>query len=175
MLEEWLLTSWEAAGLVLLTAPAIYLTTIALTRLNGLRSFAKMSAFDFAMTIAIGTLLSSTLATGRPPLLQGMLALAALFAMQHGVARLRIASPRFRSGVDNRPLLLMRDGEPQFANLRRARVSEADLWGQLRAANVLDPTHVRAVVLETTGDVSVLHSTDDARHLDARLLTGVRT
>ncbi len=175
MTRDWLLTTWEAVALVLVSAVAIYATVIVLTRLNGLRSFAKMSAFDFAMTIAVGTLISSTLATGSPPLLQAIVALAALFGLQFGVARLRIGSSRFKATVDNSPILLMRGGEMLRENMSAARITEGDLWGQLRAANVLDPREVRAVVLETTGDVSVLHTADDTAHLDARVLTGVRS
>ena len=36
-------------------------------------------------------------------------------------------------------------------------MARSDLVAKLREANVLDLKQVRAVVLETTGDVSVLH------------------
>jgi uncharacterized membrane protein YcaP (DUF421 family) len=174
MAEDWLLTTWTHAGLVLLSAGIIYATVIALNRLNGLRSFAKMSSFDFAMTIAVGTLLASALAASDPPVARAMVGLGALFGLQYGVAQLRMLSPRFKQAVDNRPLLLMRDGEMLVENMRRARISETDLWSQLRSANVMQPAHVSAVVLETTGDVSVLHRAGSDVPFDPRLLTGVR-
>lgn len=173
MIDAWLSTSWERAALVLLGAVIIYSTVIALNRLVGLRSFAKMSAFDFAMTVAVGTLLASALVTEDPPVLQAMVGLVALFALQFLVARLRLDWGLFKRTVDNDPLLLMRDGEMLRDNMRRARVSEMDLWSQLRAANVTRPEAVFAVVLETTGDVSVLHG-PDREAFDDRLLTGVR-
>lgn len=171
MAQEWLLTSWTEVGLVLLSAPIVYGALILLTRVNGLRSFAKMSAFDFATTVAVGTLLSSTIATGSPPLLQALTAFGVLFAMQYAVARLRLRSSGFRDAVDNAPLLLMRDGEMLPDNMASARITEVDLRSRLRAANVLGLSDVRAVVLETTGDVSVLRGEGP---LDERLLEGVR-
>lgn len=42
-------------------------------------------------------------------------------------------------------------------NMRKARVTESDLWSKLREANVLNLNQVRAVVFEATGDISVLH------------------
>jgi len=57
MLEQWMLTTWPKVGLVFLSAAGIYAAVIACTRISGLRSFSKMSSFDFAMTIGIGTLL----------------------------------------------------------------------------------------------------------------------
>ncbi len=154
---------------VLVAAVAIYVWVIAVTRLAGLRSLATMSAFDFAMTVAIGSIIAST-ALGSVPLASGLLAIALLYLAQVTVSLLRRATSIERV-VDNTPLLLMRDGEVIDDHLATARMTEADLRSRLRGANVLRPEQVHAVVLETTGDVSVLHG--DAP-LDPRMLEGVR-
>ncbi|MEX2446644.1 MAG: YetF domain-containing protein, partial [Dehalococcoidia bacterium] len=59
--------------------------------------------------------------------------------------------------------------------LRAARIAETDLWTQLRTAGVTAVDEVVAVVLETTGDMSVMQAPSGRRHeVDARLLAGVR-
>lgn len=63
-----------------------------------------------------------------------------------------------------RPARFLHDG------LRRSRVSIDDVKAKLREANVLRYDQVQAVVLETTGDISVLHG--DGR-VDLDLLSGV--
>ena len=174
MLADWLLTGWREAALALLSAPLVYAAVIAVTRLNGLRSFAQMSAFDFATTVAVGTLLSSSIATGQPSVLQALVVLAALFTLQNTVARLRVRWRWFSDSVDNRPLLLARDGRLLRANMAAGRITEADLWAQLRHARVMHLSDVAAVVLETTGTISVLHDPAARGPLDERLLFGVR-
>ena len=62
--------------------------------------------------------------------------------------------------MDNDPLMLMEGNKIYYENLKKARVTESDLRGKLREANVIQLSEVRAVVFETTGDVSVLHSPD---------------
>ena len=57
--------------------------------------------------------------------------------------------------------------------MRRARVTKADVIGKLREANVLRLEEVRAVILEVTGDISVLHGDPD-EGVDDLLLEGVR-
>lgn len=168
MLADWLWTSWEQAGLVLLSAVIMLVAVIAIIRVVGLRSLSKMSSFDFAVTVAIGSILASTVATSTP-VANGALAVAALLGIQAGIAFLR-RTTNFGSVVDNVPVLLMRDGEFVPAALTRCRVTEADVVAKLREANALDLTCVRAVVLETTGDISVLHGNDA---LDDLLLDGV--
>jgi uncharacterized membrane protein YcaP (DUF421 family) len=76
--------------------------------------------------------------------------------------------------VDNEPLVLMAGDRILRDNLNKSRVTENDLWAKLREANVLDPQEVRAVVLETTGDISVLHGQPDRVALHPCLLRGVR-
>ncbi len=144
------------------------IAVILLVRLNGLRSFSKMSSFDFALTVACGSILATMMTTSENPW-PGLIALVTLFAMRHLISRLRIASAFIEDLSDNEPLILAYDGKILHDNLRRSRVSEAELYAKLREANALHLNEVRAVVLETTGDVSVLHGKD----IDATLLRDV--
>lgn len=139
---------------VIASALLVYLAVILATRIVGLRSFSKMSAFDFAMTVAIGSILASV-ATGSVGLVEGLLAIASLFALQFSLAWLRQRTD-VMGIVDNRPLLLMHGATILHEHLRRSRVTEADLRAKLREAGILRLDQVHAVVLETTGDVSVL-------------------
>lgn len=52
---SWITTTGTAVLMVVLSALGIYLTLVLFTRLAGLRSFSKMSSFDFAITVGIGT------------------------------------------------------------------------------------------------------------------------
>lgn len=170
----WITTTATAAGMVLLTALGIYLSVMILTRVAGLRSFAKISSFDFAVTVAIGSLIASTIITEDPPLLQAMVGLAALYALQMAVAVLRQKSTAVRKTVDNAPLLLMDGDRVLEENLRKARVTKDDLRGKLREANVLRRSEIRAVVMEATGDVSVLHGDPEGDRLEPEILRNVR-
>lgn len=173
LIEDWILAPAAHIPMVLLSFVAVYAWIILLTRITGVRSFAKMSSFDFAMTIAIGSLFATTIVNPEPPLARSLVAFAALFGGQWLVAQLRIRSDGAREVVDNSPILVMRDGVMLKGNMRRAEIAETDLVAKLREANVLHFGQVRAVVVETSGDVSVLHASDDTP-LAPALLEGVR-
>tara|TARA_R110002049_G_scaffold302713_2_gene496073 strand:- start:14711 stop:14998 length:288 start_codon:yes stop_codon:yes gene_type:complete len=77
--------------------------------------------------------------------------------------------------ISNSPLLLMKDNEILERNLKHARIEKSQLLAKLREANVTKFDQVLAVVLESTGDISVLHkSTDDNIQIDTDILEGVR-
>jgi len=97
-------------ALLLSTVAIFWIITV--VRIVGLRSFTKMTAFDFVVTIAIGSLLvGASQATPWTAFLQAALAMASLPGIQYLVARLRRTSDRFEAAVQNSPVLLMRDGE----------------------------------------------------------------
>lgn len=174
-MQEWFWTSWEAALGVVLSTVGVFVSVIVLTRLTGLRSFSKMSSFDFAMTVAVGSLVATAIATASPPLLQVVVALGSVFGLQKLVALLRQRWGFFEHLVDNEPLLLMAGPRILYQHLRLAEVTEDDLRAKLREANVLNFDEVQAVILETTGDISVLHCAEaEDRPLDLDLLENVR-
>lgn len=172
--SAWLDLRWEEAVVVLVSVALLYAAVIGLTRLMGLRSFAKMSAFDFTTTVAIGSLFGTAVATRDPSVAVALVAFAGLFAVQKAMAFVRKRTRAVERLVDNEPLLLMDGPEILHENLRRSNVTEDDLRAKLREANVLTWDQVRAVVLETTGGISVLHTDDPDTRLEPELLENVR-
>lgn len=168
---DWITTSGSAMVSMCLTAIVIYVALLLFTRLSGLRSFSKMSSFDLAITVTVGSILASTILSKTPSLLTGVLALALLYAIQYGVATCRRMSAQTERIIDNEPLVLMAGSEILSANLDTARVTEGDLNSKLRMAGISRYDEILAVILETTGDVSVLRR---GKSVDASLFKDVR-
>tara|TARA_R110000787_G_scaffold32083_13_gene84832 strand:+ start:1004 stop:1504 length:501 start_codon:yes stop_codon:yes gene_type:complete len=157
-----------------LRAAAVITAIILLYRLQGLRSFSKMSGFDFAITVSIGSVLAGAVTTPKTHLYIFLLALASLFAVQIIIARLRVASVTVQNGIDNAPLLVMENGRALPDNLRKAGMTSSDLRAKLREANAYNLDQVRAVIMETTGDVSVLHGPKDGPDISDEILSDVQ-
>lgn len=173
-MADWFTAPPFTLAAIALTAAGVYVGVLLYTRLAGLRSFAKMSSFDFAMTVAIGSMVASSVLTATPSLPQALVAIGMIYLLQIVVGQARQRWPWVQHAIDNEPLLLM-DGPTMLReNMRKGRVTEDDLWAKLREANVLDIGQVRAVVMETTGDITVLHGEAGGTPLQPQLLTGVR-
>jgi len=170
-MEKWFEASSTSLLAICLTAIGIYLAIILFTRIAGKRSFSKMSSFDFAMTVAIGSILASTILSKSVSLLQGIVGLAAVYVLQITAAMLR-RYKFIQKAIDNKPLLLMFGQQILHENLKKARVTESDLKGKLREANVIQLSQVKAVIFESTGDISVLHASEEMK-LEDYLLEGV--
>lgn len=168
MIDTWLGTTATELWLVVVSTTFILVVAIAVIRASGLRALSKMSSFDFIVTLALGSTVA-TVAVTPASVWAGAAASASLLGLQWVVAKLRR-----RTGVDhivdNRPKLLMVGPDMIEENLRATRVTHDDVVARLREANVTRLDRVLAVVMETTGDISVLHGDGP---LDDALLRGV--
>lgn len=171
---DWIYQSSDPIAETLGGVILMFVAVIIFTRIIGLRSFAKFSTFDFAFTVAIGSAVAAVL-TSSTTVAHGSTAIFGLLFLTAAIAYLQRKSEAFNQMISNKPLLLM-DGQTILDdNLKAARVDKSQLIAKLREANVLKFEQVRAVVLETTGDISVLHVSEDSDcELEDRLLDNVR-
>ncbi len=158
----------------MLSALIAYVAVILFTRLNGLRSFSKMSSYDFAMTVAIGSMIAATVVNKKIMWLEGTVGLGTIYLLQHAASRMRLWFNWFEEAVDNTPVLLMVNGTILEENLKKNKITSEDLYAKLREANVLKLEQVQAVILETTGSISVLHAEDPHTKIDMEILGGVK-
>lgn len=172
---EWIFDTSDPLLETMMGSLMIFLIIILLTRIIGLRSFAKFTVYDFAFTIAIGSIISSTL-TSSTSIVHGSVAISSLLFLTYIFSTLQKKFPALSSAISNKPLMLMRGNQVLEENLKHARIEKSQLIAKLREANVSQLNQIQAVVLETTGDISVLHkpADKDDQSIDSLILEGVR-
>ena len=164
----------QDAFLIILSVLGIFTIVIILTRVFGLRTFAKMSSFDFASTIAIGSILASIILNRDYSLLKGGLALLSIIGFQTLFSLLVRKNDWFKQIFTNKPQLIMWEGKILHSALKRCNIDTTDLIAKLREANVHEFNEVKAVVFESTGDISVIHN-DKNKEVAPQLLIDVDT
>lgn len=133
-----------------------YVSLIVLLRMTGKRTLSKMNAFDFVVTVALGSTLATILLSKDVTLAQGVLALALLIGLQFVITWCSVRVRWVRRLVTGEPSLLFYQGELLQDALRRARVTEDEVRAAVRSAGLPALDDVEAVVLETDGSFSVI-------------------
>lgn len=172
-MADWLTMDIWKLGAIGVSVMLTVMALIGLNRLFGLRSFSKLSGFDFAITVAFGSVLAGTVMAEDPPVAQGAAALFFLFALQSLIAFARTHWSWARTLVNNEPRLVWHDGNFLTDHMKKAQITRSDIIAKMREANALRMEDVLAVVVETTGDISVLHGTGDDRSIDPDIMDGV--
>lgn len=167
-MPDFLFQNWGILARTLVVGVASYVALIAILRISGKRTLAKMNAFDFIVTIALGSTLASVLLSPDVALAEGVLALALLVGLQFVTAWASTRFPRVKRVVTAEPTLLVLRGEILRGALRRERVAEMEVHQAARQQGFASLGDVEALVLESDGTFSVLgKGATDASTLDA--------
>lgn len=158
--QAWFSIEWQQVLGIILSVIGFYFCLILFTRITGLRSFSKLSSYDLAMTVGIGSILASTVLSKSTSLLQGILAIGMLFLLQSVVSIVRRKFKPIKALIDNQPIILMAHGEYYWDNLKEAKLSTNDIKQVLRKNGIKSKSEVFAVIMETTADMSVIKNND---------------
>lgn len=84
-MAQFVFSDAAALARTVLIGIAAYAALIAILRVSGKRTLSKMNAFDFVVTVALGSTLATILVDTSVTLAQGALALALLVALQFAI------------------------------------------------------------------------------------------
>ena len=90
---------------------AAYVGLILLLRISGKRTLSKMNAFDFIVTVALGSTLATVLLSKDIALAQGLLAFAVLIGLQFIITWTSVRISFVRKIVTGEPTLLLHRGQ----------------------------------------------------------------
>ena len=150
--------SWSDLLRILAVGAAAYVTLVALLRVSGKRTLAKLNAFDLVVSVALGSTLATILLSSDVSWSEGATALVVLAGLQYLVARVTTWLPGGRSVVTSEPTLLLEDGRPLEDALHQQRITMSELRQAVRSTGSGDLSAVAAVVLESDGSLSVISS-----------------
>jgi uncharacterized membrane protein YcaP (DUF421 family) len=153
---DWFFDGWTAPLRVLVVGASAYLVLILLLRISGTRTLSKMNAFDFVVTVAIGSTLATVLLSKGTAWVEGVTALALLIFLQWLITWLSTRSTLVTRLIKAEPVLLVREGRLLHQAMHRSRVIEADILQAVRQQGKGSIDEVAAIVLETDGSFSVI-------------------
>jgi uncharacterized membrane protein YcaP (DUF421 family) len=148
-----------------------FITVVMVVRWTGKRSIANLAPFDLTMVIMIGEVAAIPVADLEVDMLHGVLPVVLLGGLHVLITTVAILSKRFERWTEGAPTLLIKDGKVLMRNLRRERVSMADLMTALRLKEISHPSEVKEAWIEHAGGISVLrdrqHQAATPEDLDA--------
>ena len=146
-----------AGGLGWVAVKAVLLFSVAVIglRLGERRTLAQLSAFDFAVAVAIGAIIGRGATASDTSFATSAVALVTLLVAHRVVAIGRRYSRVVRL-IDHPPRVLVARGELQGRELARAGLTAADVYALLRENGVADLGQVGYLLYEARGTVTVV-------------------
>jgi uncharacterized membrane protein YcaP (DUF421 family) len=147
--------SWTSLGTVLLTGLVAYAALVLFLRVSGKRTLSKMNAFDFVVTVAMGSTLASTILSDTP-VAEGVAALGLLIVLQYVITWASVRSEKVQGVIKSQPTIVYARGEFLAEAMMRERVTTEEVRNAAREQGIASLNGIAAVVLETDGSFTVL-------------------
>ena len=144
----------------------IYVFLIAGLRLLGKRELGQMSLYDLVLIVILGNAVQNAMINNDNTLGGGVVAAVVLLAMNRALNAVLVRSKRLERVLVGEPVLIVHDGHPLRARMKRQGISQEQLDAALREHGIDDVSSVRMAVLEVDGSISVVPN--DARVLKSR-------
>lgn len=133
----------------------MYLVVVAALRVMGKRQLGEMEPSEFVTAIIISELAAMPIVETDKPILHAVAAVAVLMLLEIGLSLLMFKSKLAKKLLCASPSVLIKDGKPQYDQLRRNRVTMDELREELRIMGITDLSKVKVAMLESNGKLSV--------------------
>lgn len=152
----WFFNTWSDIVRVLVLGIAGYIALIFFLRVSGKRTLSKLNAFDFVITVALGSTFGSFILSKDISLSEGLTGLAVLIWLQHMISWLTVRSDFIKGVIRGEPTLVYYNGEYLKDAMKRSRVVESEIEQSVRNEGHANLEDVGAVILETDGSFSII-------------------
>lgn len=147
---------WEPLLRTIVVGTLTYISIIFILRISGKRTLAKMNAFDFVITLALGSAYGRILTAKQVSVAEAITTFALLALLQFIVSSLENKSRWFYQLVTSQPTLLYYRGRFLDKAMRKQRVRKESLLGTVRKKKYSSLEEVEAIILETDGSLSII-------------------
>lgn len=153
--------SFESIKEIFIISGLIYVLIIAVLRSSGKRTLLELTAFDFLVTLTIGSIVATTILSEDTTLADGMTALLTLVLIKFIISKANIHLRFVSKILKSSPTLLYHDGKYLKENMKKVRMTKREIQQEVRlqSGNIIE--NIDAVILESNGKISTLSDLSD--------------
>ena len=157
-----LFNDWQTIFRIILSGILIYISLILIFNLFGKRSIANLSMHDYVVTIAMGSIVGSSILSKSATLLDGLVSILILMALQFIVTYLSKLDDRFFHYLNSKPRILFIEGKFIDENMKDNRITRDEVYSAIREQGQTTSDQIFAVLIESNGNLSVIKEASDS-------------
>lgn len=154
-MEKLFFKDWESLYYIAICASISFIALFLFIRISGKRTLAKLNAFDFVVSVTLGSTLSSMMLL-KTTIAEGSVALVIIIILQYALAYLAKKSKIMEKAINSTPTLLFYDGIFITEAMERELITKEEIYSEIRQYRIERVEDVRAVVMELNGEMTVI-------------------
>jgi uncharacterized membrane protein YcaP (DUF421 family) len=131
-----------------------------LTRVVGRRELSSLEPFDVVLLVVLGDLVQQGVTQSDYSLVGLVVAASTMALLTVAVSFLSYRFARLRPLLEGEPIVIVQDGTPIRANLRRERLTLDEVMAEARLQQIASLDEIAWAVLETSGKISFVTRTE---------------
>lgn len=139
----------------------LYAVVIFAVRVMGKRQIKEMQASEIVVTLMISNIAAMPMQEVGISIFTGIIPIITLVVTEMGMSYLMLKNRSFRELISGMPVVVIEKGQINQAAMRSLRLSNEDLFEELRKKDIFDPGTVEYAIVETDGVLSVLLKSGD--------------
>ncbi|HEX5557049.1 MAG TPA: YetF domain-containing protein [Gaiellales bacterium] len=141
---------------LVLRAFVIFAFIYLLTRVVGRRELGSAEPFDIILLVVVGDLVQQGVTQSDYSLTGAILVISTFTLLTVLVSFLSVKVPALRPVLDGDPLILVENGKPNTANLKRQRLDLGEVLAEARLQQVTRLEDIGWAILESSGQISII-------------------
>src|SRR5213082_555376 len=121
---------------LVIRATIIFFFIFMVTRIGGRRELTTLDPFDLILLVVLGDLVQQGITQSDESVTGTVIVISTITLLTVAVSWVSFRVPRVRSVTEGEPIVLVQDGRPIERNLRRERITLADIEEEARSAQV---------------------------------------
>jgi uncharacterized membrane protein YcaP (DUF421 family) len=141
---------------IVVRAAVLYFFLVLVTRVVGRRELSSLSPFDLILLIVLGDAVQQGLTQDDYSVIGAMIAVGTIATLQVASSYVTFRSQKAAKVLEGLPLVLIDRGQLVDENLRRERISEDELAGEMSIQQIASFGEVEWAILEANGTISFI-------------------
>ena len=134
----------------------LYAVVIFAVRVMGKRQIKEMQASEIVVTLMVSNIAAMPMQEVGISIFTGIIPIITLVVTEITMSYIMLKCRPFRKLISGMPVVVIEKGEVNQAAMRSLRLSNEDLFEELRKKDIFDPGTVEYAIFETDGVMSVL-------------------
>jgi uncharacterized membrane protein YcaP (DUF421 family) len=134
----------------------LYIFIVFVMRAIGRRELSSLSAIDLVLLIVLGDAIQQGLTQDDYSVTGAFIAVSTIALLQLASSYASFRSPRVRTVMEGDPIVVVQDGKPVAANLRRLRLTTDEVAEEARGQGIGSLSDVQWAIAEPSGTISFI-------------------
>ncbi len=139
----------------------LFILIVASVRLMGKRTIGELQASELVITMMLADIAAVPMQDIGIPLLSGIVPMAILVVMEIFLSGAMLKSTAISRFISGSPVMVVHKGVINQSALRRLRMTNADLFEELRKQGIFELDMVSCAIVETDGTLSTLKKPEE--------------